>query len=158
MRRRIRTGPGGLNLDSFLDVLANTIGVLVFVLLFVTLAAADASVLVRTPLRKETDKTAVFFEVRGDRVLYLDTEKVRQDLERMRRKLPDITYYTIDYVSHQIQNFRTNTADYNVAMVGVIGYTDLSLRYRPKAGAGDSLSALRDSASAYQQIIVSKPA
>jgi hypothetical protein len=157
MKRRVRTGPGALNLDSFLDVLTNTIGVLVFVLLFVTLSAADASVLVRTPLRQETEKSALFLEIRGGRVLFIDTEKVQRDMNRMRSNLPDITYYTMDYVRDQIENFRTSTTNYRVEMVGVIGYTNLSLRYRAKAGAGDSLSALADSTSSFQRLLGTKP-
>ena len=54
--------------------MTNTVGVLLFVLLFVVLAAADASVLIRTPLWTETKKNGALFEIRGDRVIHIDTD------------------------------------------------------------------------------------
>lgn len=58
MRRKLAVP--GQNLDSFLDILTNTVGVLMFVSLFVTLIAVEADSIVRTPLATKTQKTQDF--------------------------------------------------------------------------------------------------
>lgn len=74
MRRRQHKqhNPPTQNLDSFLDVLTNTVGVLMFVSLFVSLVAVESATIVRTPLVSSTQKTPQFFEIRGNRVVYID--------------------------------------------------------------------------------------
>jgi hypothetical protein len=152
MRRRARLGPGAQNLDSFLDIMTNTVGVLVFVLLFVTLSAADASVLVRTPLRQESKKDALFFEVRGTRVLHVDTEKVNADIERLRRRLPEINLYTYEYAREMLEGFQTSTQDYRVRMAGSIEY-GLGLTYTARPDAGVPLASLADTGAEYAAIL-----
>lgn len=153
MRRRTRRGSAPPSFDSFLDVLTNTIGVLIVVLLFVTLSAADASILVRTPLRQETSKQVLFFEARGDRVLYVDSDKVLNDFERMRARLPSVDIYTLAYIRDRIEGFRTSTDNYRVRIDGILGYTDLSLVYTARPGAGEALGVLGDTSSRYRQVL-----
>ena len=50
------------NLDSFLDVMTNTVGVLVFICLFVYLVAAQATKTIRTPIVSQSDKTPRFLK------------------------------------------------------------------------------------------------
>ncbi|MDY6782003.1 MAG: hypothetical protein SW833_05530 [Cyanobacteriota bacterium] len=78
MRRRRQRKPIEIepNLDSFLDILTNTVGVLMFVGLFVTLVTAQAGTLVRTPLASDSTKTPEFFEARNNRVNPIDTTAV----------------------------------------------------------------------------------
>jgi hypothetical protein len=132
--------------------MTNTVGVLIFVLLFVTLSAADASVLVRTPLRQESKKDALFFEVRGTRVLHVDSKKVQADIERLRRRLPEINIYNYQYVREMLEGFQTTTGDYQVRMGGSIDY-GLSLTYTARVGAGVDLQALADSSRGYAAVL-----
>jgi hypothetical protein len=154
MRRRSRAAPGGQNLDSFLDILTNTVGVLVFVLLFVSLAAADASVLVRTPLRSETDKRGTVLEVRGDRITHVDTRTADSAFDRMIRSLPRINIYNYRSVAARVENFTTSTDHYRVDVVGSVLYGRIGLRYRVRSGdVGMDLRDLRGDSSAYLRML-----
>lgn len=48
------------NLDSFLDIMTNTVGVLMFVSLFITLVAVQSGTTIRTPLVSQTEKNLIF--------------------------------------------------------------------------------------------------
>jgi hypothetical protein len=153
-RRRVVRGPGGQNLDSFLDILTNTVGVMVFVLLFVTLAAADASVLVRTPLHTSTEKAAVVFEVRGDRVVYLDDDEADRAIAELYRSLPKVSIYNIRSITQRIYNFEATAGNYQVDVVGSLLSGSLSTRYRIRSEiVGNRIGGLRDPAAEFQQVL-----
>ncbi|MBD2667235.1 hypothetical protein B6N60_04840 [Richelia sinica FACHB-800] len=99
------------NLDSFLDILTNTVGVLMFISLFITLVAVQSSTIVRTPLVKETDKQPIFFEISGNRVIYLDTKSVNNQIQEFIKNLPICTEpnYTpemLDSYINEIRNYQ----------------------------------------------------
>lgn len=150
MRRPARPRPQAQNLDSFLDIMTNTVGVLVFVLLFVTLAAADATVLVRTPLRASTDKKPVFFEVVDGRVIHMETDVGDARVEAFMESLPRINWYNYTYVLDRIDGFSTSTGNYVVDFSG-----GMSVRYRAREGVGESAKVVKDTASAYQRVLKS---
>lgn len=128
------------NLDSFLDILTNTVGVLMFISLFVTLIASEADSIVQTPLSSETTKIPRFFEIRGNKIAYIDDEKVGKDIEEVTGNLPACNRPKTpespdlfetrnhagrlrDYRScllsrgQRIANFKTQTEYYNVRMI-----------------------------------------
>lgn len=147
MKRRPRPRPQAQNLDSFLDIMTNTVGVLVFVLLFVTLAAADASVLVRTPLRASTEKVPVFFEVVDGRVVHMETGVADERVRAFVEGLPRINLYNYEYVLASMRTWSTSTGNYTVDLVGY------STRYRANEGAGEPVKVVKDTASAYQRVL-----
>ncbi|HEX8431428.1 MAG TPA: hypothetical protein VF625_09080 [Longimicrobium sp.] len=155
MKRNRRTGNAELsnNLDSFLDTLTNTVGVMVFVLLFVTLAAADATILVRTPLRTDTAKEEIFFEVSGSRVARLDTELGTRRYGNMLDGLPSPNLYNLSSFLRRIYDFRGDAGNHAVRVAGSFLDGDAGLEYRLKENAGDSIRALRDTASEFQRIL-----
>lgn len=61
-RRARKISNPSQNLDSFLDILTNTVGVLMFIGLFVSLLAVEAGTIIRTPLRSETNKIPNFLK------------------------------------------------------------------------------------------------
>lgn len=148
MRRSLRRRPEPGNLDSFLDVMTNTVGVLIFVLLFVTLAAADATVLVRTPLRSETDKQPVFFEVSGGRVIHLELDEGNDEVASFLRGLPRFTWYNIDRVLARVDAFQTRTANYDVDLTAGFG-----VRWRARHGVGESIREVRKPSSEYRRVL-----
>lgn len=89
MRRRQhrQPTPPTQNLDSFLDVLTNTVGVLMFVSLFVSLVAVESATIVRTPLVSKTQKTPQFFEVRGNKVIYIDQKAANAQIDKLTESL-----------------------------------------------------------------------
>jgi hypothetical protein len=156
MKHRIRRGTSQQpNLDSFLDILTNTVGVLVFVLLFVAISAADASILVRTPLRAETDKSAKFFEITGDRVVHLDDDAGSDRVSALLRSLPRANLYNLRYIVDRVYGFEATISNYRVDLVGSFLNGDLSTRYRLREDreVGTRLGALKSSDSEFQRIL-----
>ena len=147
-RRRRHNSKPGQNLDSFLDILTNTVGVLMFISLFVTLIAVEADSIVKTPLASETKKTARFFEIRENKVAYLNTKQVGEAMDTVVGNLPscnkpdfDLDRNSADYLSgmqfykscvqnraNRLINFRTQTEFYNVKMVDARTFT---MSYEP---------------------------
>lgn len=155
MRRRRARRPvdSGGNLDSFLDTLTNTVGVLIFVLLFVTLAAADATVLVKTPLRTSTAKEEIFFEVSGDRVALLDTDAGSDAYRRLVNGLPRPNWYNLDLIIDRIYAFSADAGNHRVTVVGSVLSGTTGLRYELDPDAGDAMKSLRDSTSEFQRVL-----
>ena len=97
------------NLDSFLDIMTNTVGVLVFICLFVYLVAAQATKTIRTPIVSQSDKTPRFFEVRNGRVYHLDTKKINEQLENLVSSLPDCYLPDVpDYIHPELYSYYLN--------------------------------------------------
>ncbi|MBE9238864.1 hypothetical protein IQ227_23295 [Anabaena aphanizomenioides LEGE 00250] len=158
------------NLDSFLDILTNTVGVLMFISLFITLVAVQSSTIVRTPLAKETDKQVNFFEISGNRVIHLDNKSVSQQIKDLVRNLPncvrpsyipglvDSYFYEfkeyqncIETQIQQIKDFRAETKYYEIELVDL---KSLSWRYNPKSSNnGESGIELNRSNSEYKNIL-----
>lgn len=150
-RHRRQVNRPSQNLDSFLDILTNTVGVLMFISLFVTLITSEASSIVKTPIASETEKVPRFFEIRNNKIAYIDDEKVGKQIEQItsnlpacNRPLPPAKYYlfeTQDHVSRlrdyracirsrgqRISNFKTQIENYNVRMINP---NTFSLLYEP---------------------------
>lgn len=102
------------NLDSFLDILTNTVGVLMFMSLFITLVAVQSSTIVRTPLAKETNKKPNFFEIADNRVIYLDTESADQQIKEFLGNLP--TCVRPSYISGFIDSYLDELRNYQSCM------------------------------------------
>jgi hypothetical protein len=153
VRRVLRRRPEPGNLDSFLDVMTNTVGVLIFVLLFVTLAAADATVLVRTPLRSETEKRPIYFEAVGGRVIYLELGMGNERVDAFFDALPPIRWYNVSSVLDRVDAFQTQTSNYTIDFSGSPLAGGFGVRWQALAGAGDTVKVLKDSASAFQGVL-----
>ena len=158
-RARRKANPPGQNLDSFLDVMTNTVGVLMFVSLFISLVTVEAAdSVIQTPLAAETKKTPRFFEIRNNKVTYVDDEKVGQDMELLMGNLPscnrpditDVQAYAnyrscLSSRAGRLVNFKTKTAHYNVVMTNAATF---SLLYEPisnEQGENKDQLALKDS-------------
>ncbi|MEO0849546.1 MAG: hypothetical protein AAFY50_24465, partial [Cyanobacteria bacterium J06648_1] len=81
-RARRRNNSNSQNLDSFLDILTNTVGVLMFISLFATLIATGSSpktnITIQTPLSSPTEKESLWFEIQGNKVSHLNLRQVRE--------------------------------------------------------------------------------
>lgn len=168
-RARRRSAVPSQNLDSFLDILTNTVGVLMFISLFVTLIAVEADSIIQTPLASETKKTPRFFEIRDNKLTYIDDEKVGAEMEQLIGNLPfcnkpdfsvssgfeDSQEYIrrmgnyrscIQSRAGRLVNFQTTTEYYNVKMINPATF---SLQYDPlptKEGENKDQIALNNSA------------
>ena len=107
--RRIRkNNHPSQNLDSFLDILTNTVGVLMFIGLFVSLLAVEAGTIIRTPLRAETNKDGRFFEVRNNQVFYLSDPRLEREIDQVLSTLPNCKTPNIpENIPSYLYNFYT---------------------------------------------------
>jgi hypothetical protein len=172
MRRRQRRKIKHLsqNFDSFLDTMTNTIGVLMFITLFTTLIAEKGNSIVRTPLAKPVEKTPRFFEIRDNKITYINDEQVGAEIEQLVGNLPACnqpslssgaslsgTQDYLDYRSciqsraNRLINFQTQTDYYQVTMVNA---STFSLLYEPiPTKLGESKEELKASGSDFQQTL-----
>ena len=104
------------NLDSFLDILTNTVGVLMFISLFITVVAVESSTIVSTPLVSDTQKKPRFFEVRNNKISYINDEEIDRQIALLMDNLPDcslpevpsnLDMYTYQYYLDRIQEYQT---------------------------------------------------
>ena len=174
-RRRLRNkNYPSQNLDSFLDILTNTVGVLMFIGLFVSLLAVEAGTIIRTPLVSKSNKIAHFFEIRNNQVFYLDYPKVDYKIDKLLKKLPkcyppnipeSVNSYLYDYDFYlekiqkyqtcwskrhaQLRRFYVNTGYYVVSFID-----GDSLKYEPISTAtGDDKQELRANISRFNEIL-----
>ncbi|HHP7229764.1 MAG TPA: hypothetical protein ACFCUY_02770 [Xenococcaceae cyanobacterium] len=162
------------NLDSFLDILTNTVGVLMFISLFVTLITVEADSIVRTPLATETKKTPRFFEIRDNKVTYINDAQVGAEIETIVGNLPacnrpdfslnsDLTTsreYLVQMSryrsclqsrANRLINFQTQTKYYTVKMINASSF---SLLYQPlETQPGETKEQFSQSNSDFKQIL-----
>ena len=190
MRRRNnkpRTVPEQ-NLDSFLDILTNTVGVLMFISLFVTLitvqadtqaksetkSQADSEVeeqgnsIVRTPLASKTEKRARFFEIRDNKITYINDAQVGEEMDRVIGNFPacekpdfsrDSEYMArmnfyhscLQNRARRLINFQTKTKYYTVTMVNP---STFSLLYEPiETQSGETQAQFTQPNSDFNQVL-----
>lgn len=173
-RRRYRqnTAPTQ-NLDSFLDILTNTVGVLMFIGLFVSLLTVETDTVVRTPLVSDSQKNPYFLEVRDNEVFYLDKEAVDEKIQKYSDSLPSCEkpeepsvfnvalyeYYLsqlreyrncVRFQSQRLMNFQTLTSNYTVSF----GLNSGGLVFRPRETvSGESPKQLSQEDSEFQTIL-----
>lgn len=103
------------NWDSFLDVLTNTVGVLIFICLFTSLVAAESTSIIRTPLENQTDKEAIFFECKSERIRSLENQKVSEEISDFLESLPEVNTRNLDRFLTKMNQFSVKTDHYQVS-------------------------------------------
>lgn len=76
-----------LQLDSFLDIITNTIGILVVICCMAAINVNDITYIVRTPFVHKTEKIPIFFECRNNRCLPIDKESLHNEIDKRIKKL-----------------------------------------------------------------------
>ena len=171
-RARRRNAQVTQNLDSFLDILTNTVGVLMFISLFVTLIATGSSpktsVTIQTPLASPTDKESLWFELNGNKISHLNLRRVREQELELSGNLPNCNKprsspNSSDYASGQSNyescllsilgrqtNFRASTDNYQISTVD----RGVSLLFDPLSeDIGETSSQLAAPNSNYKQVL-----
>lgn len=159
----------GQNLDSFLDVLTNIVGVLIFVTIFASLSATGGGapkthVTIQTPLSSPTNKEALWFEIQNKKVSHLNLRQVRAKELDLSSNLPNCNKPTssgdsISLSNYQScllsilgrqSNFSVDTENYRVKTVD----QGVSLLFEPlSANIGETTTQLAAANSAYQQVL-----
>lgn len=158
----------GQNLDSFLDVLTNIVGVLIFVTIFASLSATGGGapkthVTIQTPLASTTDKEPLWFEIQNKKVSHLNLRQVRAKELELSGSLPNCNKPTnadsIGLSNYQScllsilgrqSNFSVDTENYQVKTVD----QGVSLLFEPlSANIGETTTQLTAANSAYKQVL-----
>jgi hypothetical protein len=171
-RRHRKSALPTQNLDSFLDILTNTVGVLMFVGLFITLISVQASTTIRTPLVSNTNKRAHFFEVRGNRIIHVDNSALDLDLALLMASLPKCDrpnvpenlnaylsqYYLDDIAEYEactnkaiarLKKFQGQTKHYNVRLIDID-----AIEYQPAtSNVGESIQEIAQANSEFSTIL-----
>lgn len=166
-RARRRNNHVSQNLDSFLDILTNTVGVLMFISLFVTLIATGSrpktNVTIQTPLSSPTEKDSLWFEIKNNKVSHLNLRQVREKELELTGNLPNcnkprggansadaLNYQScISSVLGRQSNFRTSTKNYEVRTVE----NGVSLLFKPLENTGETTDQLKASDSQFNQVL-----
>ena len=174
MRRRIKNNNHPRqNLDSFLDILTNTVGVLMFIGLFVSLLAVEAGTIIKTPLvRSEENKKPKLFEVRNNEIFYINDPELDAKVQEALTFVPycpepdvpkNIPDYMFNFYIDQIQeyelclrrrslsweNFYYDNGDYIVTLT-----PQGSSQYQASPSAqGDTIDQLRSGKAEFTQIL-----
>lgn len=164
-RARRKTAQTSQNLDSFLDILTNTVGVLMFISLFVTLIATGSSpktkVTIQTPLSTSTEKQSLWFEIQNNKISHLDLRQVRERELELSGNLPncnrptgggDLTNYQscLSSVLGRQNNFSVSTDNYEVRTVN----NGVSLEFRPLSQeVGETTTQLATAGSQFKQVL-----
>lgn len=82
MKRLRRRTQSELSLVPLADMLTNTVGIVLFILIFTVLAAGGAVVAKRLPLERSTDASAVHFMCDDGRIYPVDASLIKALLER----------------------------------------------------------------------------
>lgn len=73
--RRSRMLGSAMNLDSLVDVVTNTNGMLILLAVFTTLHAVDKTYTVTFPVTRPTAKAPVYFECQGNRIFPIEQSR-----------------------------------------------------------------------------------
>jgi hypothetical protein len=160
------------NLDSFLDILTNTVGVLMFIGLFVSLLAVEAGTIIRTPLRTQTIKVGKFFELRNNRIFYINDPYIEKQVETAVANLPkcyqpdipeNIPSGMYDFYLAQIRKYERCVLDRNKELsrfyvsnddYAVSFLENGSIKYQPIfAAQGENSQQVQDDNSEFNNIL-----
>lgn len=160
------------NLDSFLDILTNTVGVLMFISLFITVVAVESSTIVTTPLVSNTEKKPRFFEVRNNKISYINDEEIDRQIASLMQNLPECTLpdvpnnfdaYMYQYYLNRIQEYQACRSQTIQSFQNFKGQTDHyyvtfydldALLYEPiTPDTGESYQTIAQPDSAFNQTI-----
>jgi len=155
-RRRPQPQQPSQNLDSFLDVLTNTVGVMIFVCLFASLTAAVSPALVRTPIARETRKQTYFFECRENRAIPLEEDKASEAIQAFFRRINTSPFVSPQQLQQQFNAFSYATRYYDVrlSLVTLGGQPIIQTLFQPRDPfAGETPATLDAPTSTFQQTL-----
>lgn len=139
------------SLVPMVDLLSNTVGALVFIMIFTVMAASGVVVLKRLPLEHSSKAEPINFLCENDRIIPLNNEELGQKLRsRWGRPYSIFDLYSwiarYDGLEAEDEHFIAR----GESTVSSSSYS-LSTRFTPKPGGGDSRSDLQNRDSTFRQ-------
>lgn len=135
--KRKRRGEGGTDfgsLDIFIDVLMNTVGVLMVTVIFLSVRIGQALLTIpRTPAEPTPEKLPYYFELRGTSAIdFNDTRsQVNERLTRLNNQLATCSLSESEDCQPVLQEYRSFEEETDAYQVSV-RWEDRQVLYRPK--------------------------
>jgi hypothetical protein len=159
-RRFARAGFHEPSLVPMADMLTNTVGVMVFILIFTVLTAGGAIIPKRMPMERGTSKERKVFVCAGGRILALDTRKlIKSFVEPLGE--PEVMT-TRDWVQ-KYESRKIDSADYTVTGKAATVDTALdasrvvllqaAVKLQPLPGRGDPPQTLASETSTFHRTL-----
>jgi len=148
MRRNRRSTFNEPSLVPLADMLANTVGVMVFIFIFTVITAGGASMLKTLPLERSSDLKFVTVVCSGDRALPLDQVALIDEFMRpLGRPTPESLGQWLDqFLEHRL-------AGENADVSGEIGSSSLVFKIKPYLNRGETAAALKRSGSRFRTFL-----
>ena len=135
-RRTRRLTLPSQNLDSFLDILTNTVGVLMFISLFITLISIEVSDIIHTPLVAKTDKQPYFLEVRNNKITPIEDREINRQVDQFMNALPTCPLpqipetFSADIYQYYLQELQVYEACRKQILIRLKGFRGETDHYR----------------------------
>lgn len=140
------------------DMLTNTVGIMVFILIFTVLTAGGAVIVKRLPMEHSSETTPLTFLCAHGRVLRLNADAVADEFLKplgQPKSYEDVELWLAKFNARHI-----DTEDYEVAGEGAADYSeafmrksaslDLAIALKPKEAAGESVQQIQSEAARFR--------
>jgi len=125
------------------DMLTNTVGVTIFILVFTVLAASGAVISKRMPIERQTEARPVLVLCVHGRLYLMDHSKLIEDFLKP-LDVPKDGRVDLAWVA-RFAKHRTETEDFT--LTGVYGYSGFAVRIEARKGRGETIDQLADGSS-----------
>jgi len=148
-RKRVINEPVQPSLVPMVDLLSNTVGALVFIMIFTVMAASGVVVLKRLPLEHETKAEAINFLCEKDRIIPLDNA----GLDRKLKAKWGRPYSLFDFYSWVARFNSLDVEDEHFIARGesTISPMSISILFTPKPDGGYPLSQIQTPNSKFRE-------
>ena len=160
-RRRARQRGHEPSLVPLADMLTNTVGITVFILIFTVLTAGGVVIAKRLPLEKETQADPAFFLCANGRILPVDSATLQHKFLDPLGK--PTSYYAVAGWIERFNKQRVEDEYFVVTGVAEPNYVDLgfyksvsvedTITFTPRQGAGETIEALQQPDSLFRQAL-----
>lgn len=156
MRRRFKrphfTEP---SLVPMADMLTNTVGIIIFILIFTVLTAGGALIAKRLPMERATKAQSLDFFCAGNRVLPMDSNRLAEEFARPFERTVR-SWNMDDWISRF--NERKIEDEYfevtgNAMGFAAINFFRVAVVFTPKPGKGEIATEMRSPDSRYRQVL-----
>jgi hypothetical protein len=150
IRRRRAVDPVQPSLVPMVDLLSNTVGALVFIMIFTVMAASGVVVLKRLPLEHSSKAEPINFLCENDRIIPLNNIELGEKLRR-RWGRPYSIFDLYSWIA-RFDGLEVEDEHFIARGESTVSYSSysFSIQFTPKPGGGDSLSDLQNRESTFR--------
>lgn len=163
MRRRPNSSFEQPSLVPMADMLTNTVGIMLFILIFASLSAGGAVIYKKLPRERPTRAQAVWMLCSRGRMVTFDADKLDT---RLRAGLSEPTFNTVERWAHDYSSRKFETEDLSVSGHATTSFSGgffgqsvrlcASVEVRRKEGRGDDTAAIKSEHSAFSKMFAER--